>query len=81
MSTLRTFQDLLNLKCGTVGWLVQDCLVLLARQTGRVSATWQGTAQEAANVYANTSGLSIQNALNSKAGTVGWQLQDIAAIL
>jgi len=81
MATLRTYQDLLNLKCGTVGWLPKDCLILLARQTGRVSSTWAGTEQEAANVYANTSGLSIQNALNSKAGTVGWQLQDVAAIL
>lgn len=60
---LRTTQEYLNAKLGTVGLSKQQCLVRLAGFLGDGP-----TSDTAANIYAGVSGYTEQNALNIKVG-------------
>ncbi len=68
---LRTTQEYLNAKAGTVGLTKQKCLEILASKplVGK---------QVAANNYAGTIGRTTQEALNVKVGTVGLSTQEAA---
>lgn len=76
---LRTTQEYLNAKLGTVGLTKQQCLQRLFGPTGSLS-TNPMTAQDAALNYAGLNGRSsIQNALKNKVGGATARDNDITS--
>ncbi len=71
---LRTTQEYLNAKCGTVGLTKQQCLARLAGMNMQTQKD-HGTL---ANNYAGTTGRTTQEALNVKVGTTGLTKQEAA---
>lgn len=70
---LRTTQEYLNAKLGTVGLTKQQCL---ARLAGVSENSY--TAADAANNYAGTVGRTGQEAMNVKVANVGLTKQEAA---
>ena len=67
---LRTTQEYLNAKLGTVGLTKQQCLQRLFGAAGSLASNPM-TGQDSANNYAGTQGYNTAQALSSKAGTLG----------
>jgi hypothetical protein len=63
---LRTTQEYLNAKLGTVGLSKQQCLIRLA-----ALAAQDATTNVAASNYAGTPNQTTQNALKNKVGVAG----------
>lgn len=71
-----SLQDELNRILGTTGRTKKDCLNLLAGK-----ADLSLSSEQAANTWAGTTGLRLQDAINAKAGTTGLRKQDAAKLI